>query len=167
MAYRGRLIHPLLVRIRHLNRAALRAENRYDDILRAPIPDTSTGVLREARAILPAEDTFVELRAQVEDEAGALRMRATGDDADVRLQLIFHMDDLRALGLVSADTRLPSVPDIGDRLEEVRALDGTPRWSPPSPYAIVCVEGKGHGGLGGDVNLWITRWAKRELGAQR
>ena len=167
MAYRGRLIHPLLVRIRHLNKPAIRAAERYDDILRAPIPDASTGALREARNVLPGEDAFIELHAQLEDEAGALRMRATGDDADVRFQLVFHMDELRDLGLVDEDTQLPSVPAIGGRLEEVRALDGTLRWAPPSPYKIVCVGGDAHGGLGGEVNLWITRWTKRDLGAQR
>jgi hypothetical protein len=94
-------------------------------------------------------------------------MRTTGDDADARLSLIFHMDELREKELVDAATQLPFLPVIGDRLEAVHALDGTPRWTPPSPYQIVCVEGKAHGGLGGEVNLWITRWTKRELGAQR
>jgi hypothetical protein len=167
MAYRGRLIHPLLVRIRHLNKPAIRAAERYDDILRAPVPDVSTGVIRDARDVLPGEDAFVELHAQVEDEAGSLRMRPTGDDADIRFRLIFHLDELRTLGLIDADTQFPSVPAIGDRLEDMRALDGTLRWAPPNPYKIVCVEGEAHGGLGGDVNLWITRWTKRDLGAQR
>jgi hypothetical protein len=166
LGYRGRLIHPLKVRIARLDRAAIRASGRYDDATRSPGVDVSTGVRRPNRLVV-GEGEVVELDAQVEDGLDALQQRLAGNDQEVRMTMVFHFLHLEALGLVDARSGEALCPREGDRLVGVYQQDGSPAYVPDPRHTLVtCVGAPQHGGLGGGRNLLIAQFERRRTASQ-
>jgi hypothetical protein len=161
LGYRGRLLHPLKIRVARLSTDAIRTAGMYNDATRAPKIDTSTGVRRTARTVVGEADV-VELDAQVEDGLDALQQRLSGNDQEVRMVLVVHFVQLEALGLVDTATGEALCPRERDRLVGIYQIDGSPAYVPdPRLHTIVCTGAPSHGGLGGGRNLCLSTWERR------
>lgn len=146
MAYRGRLIFPMLARICRIDPASMANDpdgagpltSGFDDDFREPIRvDDGTQAGAANRLELPP----IDIPAQVEDQDWkTLSMEATGNDPRTTITLVFHFADLERLGFVDATTKTATCPIVGDRLDAiVDPQNGLVEQKSPTP-GIYCVQ---------------------------
>jgi hypothetical protein len=158
MAYRGRLIHPLIAELRQLDTNATATSNGYDPNWKTPTVSYPGGV----RAKGAVYKSPIRLRCQVEQvqEAGQQRTQ-TGNVPDSRIVLVFHYVDLLAASLVGPDGRSLLRPN--DKLVALYTKAGAiEKTYSPELYAVEVLDG-GHG-LGGRRNLAIVTFDDRPQG---
>lgn len=166
--YRGRLIHPFLIRIAPLDIAGTAAdpdgagalESGYDKYTREPVRvpnNTQRG--SSARK----EKDPIDLLAQVEDAAWeALTMMRTGNSARTELTIVIHFSELEARGLVSETTGAALVPKVGDRLVSIHNREGVLIQEVPNPPGLYCMQPQPRGyGLGESRNLLVCTFEDR------
>lgn len=166
---RGRLINPFMAVIARFDRNATRDESPddaaelpsgFDDVFKEPIVITATdGTRDEVR-----KERLIYVPCQVEDHAFmAQRMTLAGNNADSRLNLVFHFRDLERLKLVDPETGTARITP-NDRLVEIRSycckrlVQRIP--NPPGLYATQALPSSFT--LGGQRNLLVVTFQERE-----
>ena len=166
--YRGKLIHPFLVRIAPLDIATTAADpdgagplqSGYDKYTKEPVR-APNGTQRGAPGRKEKEP--VDLLAQVEDAAWeALTMMRTGNSARTELTIVIHFPELEARGFVSSTTGAALVPKVGDRLVSIHDTQGNLIQEVPNPPGLYCMQPQPRGyGLGGARNLLVCTFEDR------
>ena len=158
MATRGRLIAPIMIGIRRLDRT----NTVVDDPMRAPVvtrPLGERGSRKVGRVELPTE---IKIRAQFEPlRENDMRQGPAGNVPEYDSTFILHFRDLEARGLVDATTgRAVFLPN--DRVESLYDRQGKLVRTYDNPQLfIVKVEDRGIG-QGGKRNLCLLRVADRQ-----
>jgi len=95
---RGRLIYPMIARIRQLDTEATGAAGDYDPIAQEPVLDASTDL--QGTSALQYK-TEIELECQLEERDFFERLNQVmqGNSPDTTLHLTFHVDGLEKAGL--------------------------------------------------------------------
>lgn len=169
MAYRGRLIFPMLARIGRVDLASMGADpdatgpltTGFDDDFREPIRVADGTQAGAARRL---EYALVDIPAQVEDQQWqSLSMEATGNDPSTSITLVFHFADLERLGFIDPTTKSATCPIVGDRLDAiVDPRTGAVEQKAPEP-GIYCVHAEPRSyGLGAlRRNLLVATFSER------
>lgn len=153
MAYRGRLIFPVLADIYRLDLAAVDAAGGFDPVYRE-IKSTSTRV----------EMAVVRIPIQFEPNAlRRLHMFPDGDGSHGRVVGVMHFADLEARSLVHATTGVCLIKK-GDRLGALRRLDGTLIETIENPTGAFVTEALPITGLAGERNLLQVTFESRDPG---
>lgn len=158
MAYRGRLIFPVIARIAPVAPAA----TTYDDDFREPVRDPDGSQLG-----LPGrqEGDVVDVLAQVEDQSwDALQVLRGGDSPLGEIRVVVHRLDLQRAGLLDVATNEPIVPRKGDRLVSIHRKSSLELiHAVPTPPGLYCVEVRPNMGLAGDGNLLVAEFRTRDV----
>lgn len=161
MAYRGRLIFPLLADVYRLDLAAINAAGSFDTVYKEiKLTPTSDGIGSSLRL----EMAVVQIPVQF--EPGSLRRLhevANGDLSTGRVIGVMHFVDLEALSLVHSTTGV-SLIKKGDRLGALRKLDGTLIETIENPPGLFVTEAMPITALSGDRNLLQITFMSREAG---
>jgi hypothetical protein len=158
MAYRGRLLRPLVVEIAQLDTNATELAEGYDPVWRTPKTTYPGGVRTKGQQYKPS----IRLRAQVEPASEAAQQRTVaGDVPDSKMVLVFHYIDLAALNLVDENGH-PKIR-VNDKLLAVytRGAVLIKRLIPELFATEVLDTGLG---LGGDRNLAAVTFEDRPQG---
>lgn len=169
---RGQLIFPFIVELGLLDTAATAADpdgvgplaSGYDDEFRETVIRSGVGSVRGESARVERVQRFF---AQVEDDAqGSLSMGASGNMPVSRITLVFHYEDLEALGAVQSPAGKPIIKAPGARLISIRNPDtGELIERYDSPPGFWATEAKSGGfGLGPNRNLLIVVFQERAQG---
>jgi hypothetical protein len=166
VAYRGRLIFPVVAEVFRLDLASTAADpdgagpltTGIDPIYREPIKLPSVDrVGSSARK----EFAAVKLPVQIEPTSlSRLSMIGTGDASVGRIVGVFLMADLEGLSLVNASTG-EALLRRGDRLGAVYKMDGTLIQKITNPPGLFISEVVPLFGLGGDRNLLQVAFESR------
>lgn len=170
MAYRGRLIFPFLVEIAQLDIDATAA----DPDGAGPLTSGYDPDFREARTLPSADRLGVSARKEatlvkVPGQFGStdaflkLQMLAGGNMGATGFVVLFHFEDIEALGMV--DSAGNATIKVGDRLNAIyRYLDGVlVQTIPPVPGAFI-TEAAPIFGLEGERNLLQVTFKSRDPG---
>lgn len=161
MAYRGRLIFPLVADIYRLDLTAINTATSFDttyrEIKKTP---TSDGLGTSSRL----EMAVVQIPIQFEPSSlRKLHMLASGDASTGRVVGVMHFANLEALSLVDGTTGLCKIKK-GDRLGALRQLDGTLIETIASPTGAFIIEAMPIMGLAGMRNLLQVTFESRDPG---
>jgi hypothetical protein len=158
MAYRGRLIKPIMVEICRLDLAA----TQFDQDFREPALVSSADRLGAPDR---KEMAAFRIPAQVDNKfADRLTMAAAGDLKQTFVVLILHFMDIEAMNLVHPTTG-QCLLKSGDRLAGLYQENGSLIQTYPSPPGVFVRESTPVGiGLGGQRNLLRLICQSRDQG---
>lgn len=163
MAYRGRLIKPVLARIYLLDTALTEANDGgfasgYDPIFKEPVKSVD-GTTARTEAEEPI-DLRCQVRGQIGDYA-RLNMGGSGHHGEYDVVLIFYRHDLEKSGLIDTSTG-ESRLRVNCRLDGIYTLTGVMQRKYVDPQ-LFCTEPQDRGiGFDSRINLVQLRFAERE-----
>lgn len=158
MAYRGRLLFPLVAEIEQLDTASTEGQAGYDQVWRTPKVAYTGGERTTGQKYSPA----VKLLAQLEPAQESTQQRGAGGDVPKSRQvLVFHAAHLEAAGLIDSDGR--SMLRVNDRLLALwTKADILIKRYAPVLYATEVADGGL--GMGGQRNLVLITFEDRAQG---
>lgn len=161
MAYRGRLIWPMIVELAPIDTAATQAASGYDHVFNEPL-------LNADGASALVYGTPYLLAAQVQTEAGRydnLDPMANGDAASTLLWTLFHYADLEDQGRVDSAGR--ATIRKGDRLLSIQDNTGVVVRTFSTPIMIATqVQDRSFGLSALRRNLLRVQWESRDRGTR-
>lgn len=169
MAYRGRLIFPVLVEVFRLDRAAMAADpdgggpltSGWDPDYKEPILETNANRTGAPRRV---EMAAVRIPAQVETETyDRVRITQTGDVKAGRMVFVIHFEELERLSLVSPTTGICLLVR-GDRVGGTYTPAGALIQTFPDPPGLYVIEPQVIFGLGQQRNLLALVCGSRDQG---
>ena len=159
MAYRGRLLRPLVAELAQLDTNATATAGGFDPVWRSVRTTYPNGVRTKGEQYKPS----IKVRCQVEPGTEAAQVRSVaGNIPDSKMVLVFHYQDLERLGLIDPDGH-PKVR-VNDKLLAI--------WSPqlvllkklvPELFATEVLDSGL--GFGGNRNLAAVTFDDRPQGA--
>ena len=167
----GRLIFPFLGDFALQDIAATAADpdaggaltSGYDDDFREIVKVEGSGGPNEP-GVTARQETIVRIPFQEDDIRNwkHLRMRPSGNSPNGEMGVIFHFDDLYALGLVNGTTGAPTIK-IDDRLVAVYGMDNVLRQTVRTPPGLYVADVEPNFGLRSERNLLFVKLVPKDV----